>query len=117
MGIYQRIVFGLIAVITFSGCNQTDSTELTRDAKKFAETGARALENASLGAKVTTALALRKGIDITRIRVNSEAGTVILSGMVVTKKEKQLVLSVAVNTKGVEKVIDKIETTELSSEK
>ncbi|MCU0315702.1 MAG: BON domain-containing protein [Fimbriimonadaceae bacterium] len=89
-------------------CNPTDAKELTQDAGQLAESGTRSLVNASLAVKVNTALGLRKGVDMTGLRVESEGGTITVSGHVRTAKEKALVLEIARETKGVEKVVDKL---------
>lgn len=98
------VLGGLLLV----GCNATDSQELTQDVGKVAETATRSLANASLAVKVNTHLSLRKGVDMSGLRVESEGGTVTVSGHVHTPQEKSLVLTIARETRGVERVVDKL---------
>lgn len=98
------VLGGLLLV----GCNATDSQELTEDVGKVAETATRSLANASLAVKVNTHLSLRKGVDMSGLRVESEGGTVTVSGHVHTPQEKSLVLTIARETRGVERVVDKL---------
>lgn len=91
-----------------AGCNVTDSQELTNDAGKLAETATRSVANASLAVKVNTHLSLRKGVDMSGLRIESEGGTVTVLGHVHTPKEKSLILTLARETRGVERVVDKL---------
>jgi osmotically-inducible protein OsmY len=102
--------FILLAIVSLSaaGCNPTDSKDIQRDATKLAESSTRSLINASLAAKVNTALALRKGVDMTKFSVKSEAGVVTLTGTISSRKEKLLILEMTKETRGVEKVVDKL---------
>lgn len=103
-GMLALVLGGLLLV----GCNATDSQELTQDVGKVAETATRSLANASLAVKVNTHLSLRKGVDMSGLRVESEGGTVTVSGHVHTPQEKSLVLTIARETRGVERVVDRL---------
>lgn len=96
------------ALIGMTGCNSKDQSDLKSDTGKLIESGSRSLGNATLAAKVQTALSLRKGVSLLGVSVQSEAGTVTLEGMVGSLKEKQLIAEIARETKGVEKVVDLI---------
>ncbi len=101
-------MLALLVGLLLVGCNATDSQELTQDVGKVAETATRSLANASLAVKVNTHLSLRKGVDMSGLRVESEGGTVTVSGHVHTPQEKSLVLTLARETRGVERVVDKL---------
>ncbi|OWU66238.1 MAG: hypothetical protein CBB60_000495, partial [Armatimonadetes bacterium Cent15-Ar3] len=64
--------------------------------------------NAGLAAKVNTVLSLRKGLDTSTFSVESEAGTVTLKGTTPTMKSKKLILELVRETKGVDRIIDKL---------
>lgn len=104
----KTLLIGSALSITLIACNPTDSSELTGDAGKFAETAVRSISNASVAVKVNTALSLRKGVHMEGLHVESEGGIVTIGGHVGTQKEKNLVLSIAKETRGVEKLIDKL---------
>lgn len=104
----RTIVFVAFASLCLIGCNPTDSKELTSDAGKFAETAVRSLSNASVAVKVNTALSLRKGVHMEGLHIESEGGTVTIGGHVSSKKEKDLVITIAKETRGVEKLIDNL---------
>jgi osmotically-inducible protein OsmY len=101
-------MLALLVGLLLVGCNATDSQELTQDVGKVAETATRSLANASLAVRVNTHLSLRKGVDMSGLRVESEGGTVTVSGHVHTPQEKSLVLTIARETRGVERVVDKL---------
>ncbi len=104
----MRIPCGVLALILLSGCNPTDQADIKRDAAKLAESSTRTLANAGLAAKVNTVLSLRKGLDTSTFSVESEAGTVTLKGTTPTMKSKQLILELVRETKGVDRIIDKL---------
>lgn len=98
----------LILALSLVGCNAADQADLKKDASKLAESGTRSLGNAGLAAKVNTVLNLRKGVDTGTFSVESEAGTITLKGTIPTPKAKKLVLELVRETKGVEKIVDKL---------
>lgn len=95
-------------LLSLIGCNAADQTDLKRDATKLAESSTRSLGNAGLAAKVNTVLNLRKGLDTSTFSVESEAGTITLKGTISKLSAKKLVLELVRETKGVEKIIDKL---------
>jgi hyperosmotically inducible protein len=98
----------LFLLVALAGCNAADQADLKKDASKLAESGTRSLGNAGLAAKVNTVLSLRKGVDTSTFSVESENGTITLKGTVSTLKAKKLVIELVRETKGVEKIIDKL---------
>ena len=100
--------FLLMPLLSLIGCNAADQTDLKRDATKLAESSTRSLGNAGLAAKVNTVLNLRKGLDTSTFSVESEAGTITLKGTISKLSAKKLVLELVRETKGVEKIIDKL---------
>ncbi|MCA0361461.1 MAG: BON domain-containing protein [Armatimonadetes bacterium] len=103
------IVFAGVLTVGLMGCNETDAKDLSNDTGKLLETAGRSALNASVAAKVSTALALRKNVDITKLRVEAVGDTVTISGSAPDSKAKRLILEIARETKGVGKVVDKIE--------
>lgn len=99
---------GLLILLLLVGCNATDQADLKKDATKLAESGSRSLGNAGLSAKVNTVLNLRKGVDTSTFSVESEAGTITLKGTVASQKAKNLIFELVKETKGVERVVDKL---------
>ncbi len=95
-------------LLVMAGCNPTDAKDLSQDAGKLAESAGRAAANASVAAKVNTHLGLRKDVDMTGLHIEAEGGTVTVGGHVNSKAEKTRVIQIANQTKGVEKVIDKL---------
>ena len=98
----------LCLTLALAACNPTDAKDLQSDARNLADTATRAAANASVAAKVSTALNLRKGVHLEGIDIDSEAGTVTISGEVETQEEKDLILEIAQETRGVEEVVDEI---------
>lgn len=106
--LYMRSILLLVVVLVLGGCNATDAADLKGDAGKLAESAARSAVNASVVAKVNTALSLRKGVHMEGLHIEGEAGTITVGGHVRTAAEKKLVLEIARETRGVEKLVDKL---------
>ncbi len=104
----MKLPKGLLLLPFLIGCNAADQADLKKDASKLAESGSRSLGNAGLAAKVNTVLNLRKGVDTSTFSVESEAGTITLKGTVATQKAKNLILELVRETKGVDKLVDKL---------
>lgn len=104
----MKPIFFCSLALFIIGCNPTDAKDLTQDAGKLAESAGRSAANASVAAKVNTALGLRKSVDMSGLHVEADGGTVKIGGHVKTRKEKALVLEIARDTRGVDKVIDEI---------
>lgn len=110
-----RLIPALALALTLTACNPTDAKELKSDvgdiateAGDLAESAARSAGNATVAAKVNTALSLRKGVHMEGLHIEAEGGTVTVGGHVSTQKEKDLVLTIARETRGVEKLIDEL---------
>jgi osmotically-inducible protein OsmY len=105
----HKIAIVFVAAALLSGCNPTDAKDMSQDGGKFAETAIRSAANASVAAKVTTMLGLHEDVNILDLKVEAEGDTVTISGRVKTKKERDLIIGLANKTRGVGKVIDKLE--------
>lgn len=90
------------------GCNARDAGNLTQDARRLAGDSAQALGSATLAAKVNTVLSLRKGIDMSGFRVETQDGVVTLGGRVRSAVEKKLVRDTVDGIRGVDKVVDNL---------
>jgi len=101
-------IFFCALALLIAGCNPTDAKDISQDAGKLAESAGRSAANASVAVKVNTALGLRKSVDMSGLHVEAEGGTVTIGGHVKSKKEKALVLEIARDTRGVDKVIDNL---------
>lgn len=102
----MKPIFFCALALLITGCNPTDAKDISQDAGKLAESAGRSAANASVAVKVNTALGLRKSVDMSGLHVEAEGGTVTIGGHVKSKKEKALVLEIARDTRGVDKVID-----------
>ncbi|MCB0826636.1 MAG: BON domain-containing protein [Armatimonadetes bacterium] len=96
----------LVLAVCVVGCNSKDANDITRDAGKLAETTVRSVANATVAVKVNTALSLRKGVHMENLHIESEGSTVTIGGHVETSSEKKLIMEIAKETRGVEKVVD-----------
>lgn len=95
-------------VIPLTGCNPTDAKELASDAEQLGRTASRSAVNATLAGKVNTALSLRKGVHMEYLHIEAEKGEVKVGGHVETQKEKDLIIEIVSETRGVDKVIDEL---------
>lgn len=102
------ILAALILPALLVGCNPRDKENLSSDTKELAQHAKQALGSATLAAKVNTALSLRKGVDMSGLKIEAEDGVVTLNGTVRDKNEHRLVVATVENTRGVDKVIDKL---------
>lgn len=104
----MKPLIALLLVAALIGCNRNDAAELKDDAGSLVETAARSAGNASVAARVNTALALRKDVDMSGLHIEAEGGTVTVGGHVATKADKDRVLALVKLTRGVDKVIDEL---------
>ncbi len=102
-------VFPLVplAAALLAGCNSRDASELGQDAAKLGKTAARAAGNAQLAGRVNAQLAQTKGVDMTNLKVESEGGTVTLSGRIRDAAERKEILRAVKNIRGVERVVNR----------
>ena len=106
------IIVGVLYLTRRSGVNldvaetgKNVAGELEQAADTVRETSA----DAFLTAKVKTALALSKSASAFSVDVDSEEGTVTLTGAVPSQEIKEAVLDVARDTEGVLQVVDRIQ--------
>ena len=115
---------GCLAVL--GGCTQQEKAEVRNDAQNAgqqAEQGARtagaklrevaneagkAVEGASVTARVKGRLLTEKGLENTKIDVDSTGSSVVLNGTVQNKQQAELAEHVASKTEGVQKVTNKL---------
>lgn len=96
----------LLGCLILAGCNSTDTEKLGNDAQKMAADAGQTVSGLTLAGKVEAALRLRKNVDASTLHVEAKDGVVTITGTVGSIAEKKLVHDVAVNTVGVDKVID-----------
>ena len=96
----------LLPFLLLAGCNSKDASELTQDAAKLGKTAIRAGTNAQLAGRVNAQLAQTKGVDMTNLKVESEGGTITLKGRVRTESERNKILRMVKDIRGVEKVVN-----------
>src|SRR5438132_266910 len=106
---YKLITPRLLLLIPFvGGCNTRDAGNLAQDARSLSQHTGQAIGSASLAAKVNTVLSLRKGVDMSGLHVEAQDGVVTVSGHVRNVEERKRVVETINNTRGVEKVINKL---------
>jgi len=104
----KRTAILTLVALTLGACNSQDARELTQDAGKLGKTAARAAGNAQLVARINGALAQRKGVDMSGLRVEATGGVVTVGGHVRNAKEKRTVLDTVEGIRGVDRVVDKL---------
>ena len=95
-------------LILLAGCNAKDASDLQRDVGQVTKTAVRAAGNAQVVARVNAALAQRKGVDMSGLRIENTGGTVTVSGRVRTADERRIVMDTVRGIRGVDKAIDKL---------
>lgn len=131
MKLYVLSAVALASVLAITGCNRTsDQTALPGDGKTSqaptpqsnAPSGApgsaesmgagagAAIDDATVTAKVKAALAATDGISGTDISVETQQGTVILSGKVADATQSQRAAQVAQAVEGVRSVDNRLQT-------
>ncbi|MHB8636150.1 MAG: BON domain-containing protein [Fimbriimonadaceae bacterium] len=96
----------ILAATLVVGCSQQATDKLGTDAKTMASDAGQALSGLTLEGKVETALRLRKDVDVSTLHVEARDGVVTITGHVKDPTERSSVYAVAINTVGVDKVID-----------
>lgn len=91
-----------------AGCNPQDAQSLSQDTRHFAQDTGHALGNAKIAGSVNTVLALRKGVDMSGLHIDTQDGVVTVSGHVRNRAEHRRVIDTVENTRGVDRVIDKL---------
>lgn len=102
----MRVVFLLPLVLLGVGCNSRDAKELTQDAGKLGKTLVRSGTNAQLAGRVNGQLAQTKGVDMTNLKVEAEGGVVTLRGRIRNESERNKILRMVKDIRGVDKVVN-----------
>ena len=114
-GLVLLVVIGVIGVLYLSRWRggEIDVAEAGKvvagDLERAAETVRDTSKDAFLTAKVKTALALSKSASVFGVDVDSNGGTVTLTGAVPSNEIRAAVLETARDTEGVREVVDRIE--------
>src|SRR5689334_21781143 len=93
---------GLVTIFFLAGCNPQDAQNLTQDTRQLAQHTGQALGSASLAAKVNSALAMRKGVDMSGLHVDVQGGTVTLGGHVRNREERTRIVDTVEGVRGVD---------------
>ena len=105
------IVIGVLYLTRWRGVDM-DAAEAGKavagDLKQAAETVRDTSQDAFLTAKVKTALALSKSAPAFGVDVDSDGGTVTLTGAVPSNEIRAAVLEIAHDTAGVREIVDRI---------
>lgn len=121
------MILGLTASLAaLSGCTPQEKAEVRNDAQNAGdriEQGAQAVgaqaqqagarvkvaaEGATVTARVKGRILTEKGLENTKIDVDSTAGSVVLKGTVQNKQQSELAERVATKTEGVQKVTNEL---------
>ena len=97
----------LLVLFSLAGCNEKDAKNLATDSQKLAQSSGVALGNATLAGKVNSVLSIWKGVEMS-FKVEAEDGRITLSGEVRNPEERQRILNVVQNIRGVDKIINKL---------
>jgi osmotically-inducible protein OsmY len=104
----MKWIVPILCLAAVCGCNKEDAGNISDDAKSLATHAGAAISGMTLAAKVNTALALRKDVDMSGLHIEAKDGTVTVSGHVANEKERRLVLDTVNGTKGVDKLVDQL---------
>lgn len=106
IGAIGSIVGALVLCGALFGCNARDAGSLERDTRNLAHDTGQALDSATLVGKVTTALSLRKDVDMSGLHIEGQDGVITLSGHVHSAQERRRVVGIAKMTRGVDRVVN-----------
>ena len=99
----------VLSVVFMIGCSSTSRTHSTRsDTPSDRGAGASRPADATLTAKVKAKLLSDDMLNALKIDVDTQSGTVFLSGVVDTPEQKRKAVQIAKNTEGVQKVEDNL---------
>ena len=91
------------------GCSPQEQRQLQQDTHNLAQDVGESLRGATLASKVTAVLSVRKGVDLSGIRITSESkGAITLSGHVRNQEERKRVVDTVNGTTGVDKVVNNL---------
>lgn len=97
-----------LTALWLTGCSPQDAANLRHDTQQLGHDIGPAVTGAALVTKVTTHLALHKGVTQSGLHFDADGSTVTVSGHVKDEHAKQTVLNVVKETTGVDKVVDKL---------
>ncbi len=100
----RAVVLAATAALVLSACNKSERQEVRTEAKQATNTAAAVVDNATLTTKVKTALLADAQVKGTQINVDSNGGTVKLTGTVDTPAQVTRAVEVAKGVEGVQKV-------------
>lgn len=103
----RTLALALPLLLLSLGCNARDAKELAQDAGKLGKTAVRAGTNAQLAGRVNAQLAQTKGVSMEGLKVEAENGTVTLSGKIRNESERNKILRLVKDIRGVERVVNK----------
>jgi osmotically-inducible protein OsmY len=95
-------------VILLAGCNPEDVNNLKSDTQKLGQDIGPMVSGATLQTKVNLHLTLHKGIDMSRLHIDTKDKTVTVSGHVRDAGMHRRVIDTVRETTGVDKVVDKL---------
>ncbi len=98
----------LSAMVWLTGCSSQDAQNIGEDTRKLGKDIAPAVGGAALTAKVSTHLAMHKGIDMSGLHIESSGKTVSMSGHVRDAGMRRKVIDAVRETTGVDTVVDKL---------
>ncbi|HEV2472788.1 MAG TPA: BON domain-containing protein [Chthonomonadales bacterium] len=107
MRIVRTVVIVLLPLLV-AGCNPQDAGNLAGDTRKIAVDAGQALGSGKLAGQVNLVLALRKGVDMSGLHIDALDGVVTVSGHVRNQAERRRVIDTIQNTRGVDRVINKL---------
>lgn len=100
----RAIVAASAATLVLGACNRAERQEVRTEAKQATNTAAAVVDNATLTAKVKTALLADSEVKGTQINVDSNSGVVKLTGTVDTPAQMTRAVEVAKGVQGVQRV-------------
>ena len=100
----RAVVVASATVLVLGACNRSERQEVRTEAKQATNTAANVVDNAALTTKVKAALIADDLVKGTQINVDSNAGTVKLTGTVDTPAQVTRAVEVAKGVTGVQRV-------------
>ncbi|MEO8185842.1 MAG: BON domain-containing protein [Burkholderiaceae bacterium] len=100
----RAVVVAAAAVLVLGACNRSERQEVRTEAKQATNAAANVVDNATLTTKVKAALIADELVKGTQINVDSDAGTVKLTGTVDTPAQVTRAVEVAKGVQGVQRV-------------
>lgn len=98
------VVAALMATVTLGACSREDRQEARTEGRQATSQASAAVDDAALTTKVKAALLADDQVKGTQINVDSNGGTVRLTGTVDTQTQLQRAVEVARGVQGVQRV-------------